>query len=48
MSAQSQQIKQNFLNHPYVQQANKVVAGQVNALDSEVSSQHGRRLVIAR
>ena len=37
MSANSQQIKQNFLNHPYVQQANKVVSGQVNALDSEVS-----------
>lgn len=37
MSAQGQQIKQNFLNHPYVQQANKVVSGQVNALDSELN-----------
>jgi receptor expression-enhancing protein 5/6 len=36
MSAQSQQIKQNFLNHPYTQQANKFVSGQVNALDAEV------------
>jgi receptor expression-enhancing protein 5/6 len=34
--AQSQQIKQNFLNHPYVQQANKVVSGQVSSLDAEV------------
>jgi receptor expression-enhancing protein 5/6 len=38
MSANSQQLKQNFVNHPYVQQANKVVSGQVNALDSEVSA----------
>lgn len=38
MSANSQQLKQNFVNHPYVQQANKVVSGQVNALDSEVST----------
>ena len=37
MSAQSQQIKQNFLNHPYTQQANKFVSGQVSALDAEVS-----------
>jgi receptor expression-enhancing protein 5/6 len=35
--SQSQQIKQNFLNHPYTQQANKFVSGQVNALDAEVS-----------
>lgn len=35
-STQSQQIKQNFLNHPYTQQANKFVNGQVSALDAEV------------
>lgn len=35
--SQSQQIKQNFLNHPYTQQATKFVSGQVNALDAEVS-----------
>ena len=34
---QSQQIKQNLLNHPYTQQAHKFVSGQVNALDTEVS-----------
>lgn len=37
MSAQSQQIKQNFMNHPYTQQANKFLSGQVNQLDAEVS-----------
>jgi len=37
MSAQGQQIKQNFLNHPYTQQANKFLSGQVNALDAELS-----------
>ncbi|KAK4686705.1 receptor expression-enhancing protein 5/6, partial [Tremellales sp. Uapishka_1] len=35
--AQSQQIKQNFLNHPYTQQASKFASGQVNALDAELS-----------
>ena len=37
MSAQSQQIKQNFLSHPYTQQANSFVSGQVSSLDAEVS-----------
>jgi len=37
MSAQSQQIKQNFINHPYTQQANKFVNGQVSSLDQELS-----------
>jgi len=37
MSQQSQQIKNNFINHPYTQQANKFATGQVNALDAEVS-----------
>jgi len=37
MSAQSEQIKQNFLNHPYTQQASKFFNGQVNSLDAEVS-----------
>lgn len=36
MAAQSQQIKDNFLNHPYTQQANKFLSGQVSSLDSEV------------
>lgn len=36
MAAQSQQIKDNFLKHPYTQQANKFLSGQVNSLDSEV------------
>ncbi|GFZ47478.1 Protein YOP1 [Saitozyma sp. JCM 24511] len=35
--SQSQQIKQNFLNHPYTQQATKFVSGQVNALDAELN-----------
>ena len=34
---QSQQVKQNFVNHPYVQQAQKVVQGQLNTLDSELN-----------
>ncbi|KAK8843393.1 protein YOP1 [Kwoniella newhampshirensis] len=34
---QSQQIKQNFLNHPYTQQASKFASGQVNALDAELN-----------
>jgi len=38
MSAQSEQIKQNFLNHPYTQQASKFFNGQVSSLDAEVSS----------
>ncbi|ORX39016.1 membrane organization and biogenesis-related protein [Kockovaella imperatae] len=37
MSAQGQQIKQNFLNHPYTQQANKFLSGQVNSLDAELN-----------
>ncbi|KAL7421239.1 ER membrane protein DP1/Yop1 [Cryptotrichosporon argae] len=37
MSAQSEQIKQNFINHPYVQQAHKTVQGQVSALDQELN-----------
>jgi receptor expression-enhancing protein 5/6 len=37
MSAQSEQIKQNFLNHPYTQQASKFFNGQVSSLDAEVS-----------
>ena len=34
--AQSQQIKDNFVNHPYTQKANQFLSGQVNSLDSEV------------
>ncbi|OCF31414.1 protein YOP1 [Kwoniella heveanensis CBS 569] len=34
---QSQQIKQNFLNHPYTQQASRFASGQVNALDAELN-----------
>lgn len=34
---QSQQIRQNFLNHPYTQQAHKFATGQVNALDAELN-----------
>lgn len=34
---QAQQVKQNFLNHPYVVQAQKVVNGQVKQLDAELS-----------
>ncbi|EIW67141.1 protein YOP1 [Tremella mesenterica] len=37
MSAQSQQIKQNFLNHPYTQNAQKFVSQQVNSLDAELN-----------
>jgi receptor expression-enhancing protein 5/6 len=37
MSAQSQQIRENFLKHPYTQQANKFLSGQVQSLDAEVS-----------
>ncbi|ORY24795.1 TB2/DP1, HVA22 family-domain-containing protein [Naematelia encephala] len=37
MSAQSQQIKQNFLSHPYTQQASQFASGQVNALDAELA-----------
>jgi len=37
MSAQSQQIKENVLNHPYTQQASKFLSGQVSSLDAEVS-----------
>lgn len=48
MAANSQQIKQNFLNHPYVQQANKVVSGQVNALDSELNKYPVLRDIEAR
>ena len=35
---QAQQIKQNFFNHPYTQQAHKFLAGQVSSLDAEVSN----------
>jgi receptor expression-enhancing protein 5/6 len=41
MSAQSQQVKQNFLNHPYVQQASQVANSQLNVLDKEVSFLRG-------
>ncbi|WVQ81463.1 protein YOP1 [Cryptococcus sp. DSM 104549] len=34
---QSQQIKNNFLNHPYAQQARSIATGQVNALDAELN-----------
>jgi receptor expression-enhancing protein 5/6 len=37
MAPQSQQIKDNFVNHPYTQKANQFLSGQVNQLDSEVS-----------
>jgi len=37
MAAQSQQIKDNFVNHPYTQKANQFLSGQVNQLDSELS-----------
>jgi len=36
-SPQAQQIKQNFVNHPYVQQVQKAVQGQVNSLDTELN-----------
>jgi receptor expression-enhancing protein 5/6 len=36
MAPQSQQIKDNFVNHPYTQKANQFLSGQVNQLDSEV------------
>jgi len=38
MAQQSQQIKDNFVNHPYTQKANQFLSGQVNQLDSEVRS----------
>jgi hypothetical protein len=38
MAPQSQQIKDNFVNHPYTQKANQFLSGQVNQLDSEVRS----------
>lgn len=34
---QAQQITQNFINHPYVQQAHKTVQGQLTSLDAELS-----------
>jgi receptor expression-enhancing protein 5/6 len=34
---QAQQIKQNFVNHPYVQQVQKAVQSQVSALDTELN-----------
>ncbi|BEI99478.1 hypothetical protein CcaverHIS631_0405210 [Cutaneotrichosporon cavernicola] len=34
---QSQQIKNNFVNHPYVQQASRALQGQVNSLDAELN-----------
>ncbi|TXT12271.1 uncharacterized protein COLE_02681 [Cutaneotrichosporon oleaginosum] len=34
---QSQQIKNNFVNHPYVQQASRALQGQVNQLDAELN-----------
>ncbi|KAK1922493.1 TB2/DP1, HVA22 family-domain-containing protein [Papiliotrema laurentii] len=37
MSAQSQQIRENFLKHPYTQQANKFLSGQVQSLDAELN-----------
>ncbi|TYJ55173.1 protein YOP1 [Cryptococcus floricola] len=36
-SPQSHQIKQNFLNNPYAQQAFAVAHGQVSALDAELN-----------
>lgn len=36
MAAQSEQIKNNFLNNPYAQQVLNVANGQVFALDAEV------------
>lgn len=36
MAAQSEQIKNNFLNNPYAQQVLNVANGQVSALDAEV------------
>ncbi|WOO83490.1 Protein YOP1 [Vanrija pseudolonga] len=34
---QAQQITQNFLNHPYVQQVQKTAQGQLNSLDAELN-----------
>lgn len=34
---QAQQITQNFLNHPYVQQVHKTAQGQLNSLDAELN-----------
>jgi receptor expression-enhancing protein 5/6 len=34
---QSQQIKNNFVNHPYVQQASRALQGQVSQLDAELN-----------
>jgi len=45
---QSQQIKQNFLNHPYTQQASKFVNGQVSSLDAELNKYPVLRDIEAR
>ncbi|OWZ73699.1 protein YOP1 [Cryptococcus neoformans] len=37
MAAQSEQIKNNFLNNPYAQQVLNVANGQVSALDAELN-----------
>jgi len=37
MSAQTQQLKQSILNHPYTQQASKFINGQVSSLDAELN-----------
>ncbi|TXT08736.1 hypothetical protein VHUM_02864 [Vanrija humicola] len=34
---QAQQITQNFINHPYVQQIQKTAQGQLNSLDAELN-----------
>jgi receptor expression-enhancing protein 5/6 len=34
---QAQQITQNFLNHPYVQKAQKTFETQLNGLDAELN-----------
>jgi hypothetical protein len=44
---QTQQLKQNILNHPYTQQAQKFVSGQVNSLDVEVSISPSRAAKIS-
>lgn len=34
---QAQQIKNNFANHPYVQQASRALHTQVSSLDAELN-----------
>lgn len=47
-TTKSQQVKSNFANHPYVQQATRAVQSQVKSLDAELSKYPALREVEAK